>query len=125
MKKRVKIPLNSPAELLDLAKKVQLKHTADGDASLLRALKWMEINPALEVALDSHRKAEHMKREMAAAYQKRDNELETIIAALRDSRDILSGTYKKEMKVLGQWGYEVLDERINSKKTTTIEVKTM
>jgi len=111
MKKRVKIPASNPAALLDLAKKVQSKHTADGDASLLKMLNWSEITPTLEAAVANHEKARQLKREMLEAYQQRNLKLQEIINALRDSRDILSGAYKKEMKVLGQWGYEVLDVR--------------
>lgn len=111
MKKRVKIPHNNPIELLDLAKKVQAKHLADGEESLLRDLNWAEITPILEAALLEHERSKQLKREMLEAYQQRDIQLKTIIDALRDSRDILTGVYKKKMKVLGQWGYEVLDVR--------------
>jgi len=111
MKKRVKIPLHNPAAVLDLAKKVESKHLADGDASVLKSLNWLEISATLQGAITDHENASRNKREMAQAFQQRDLKLESIIGALRDSRDVLSGIYKKEMKVLGQWGYEVLDVR--------------
>ncbi len=125
MKKRVKIPASNPVQLLDLAKKVQSKHVADGDASLLKVLKWSEITPTLETALANHEKASQLKREMLEAYQQRDLKVQEIISALRDSRDILSGVYKKEMKVLGQWGYEVLDVRstVSTSKPNDVSVK--
>ena len=121
MKKRVRIPVSNPAKLLELARKVQSKHVADGDASLLKALKWSEITPILEAAVADHEKANRMKREMVEAYQQRNLKLEEIIGALRDSRDVLSGIYKKEMKVLGQWGYEVLDARDNGAQPKPVE----
>lgn len=123
MKKRVKIPANNPAAILDLAKKVQLKHAADGDSSLLKILKWAEITPTLETALANHEKARRLKREMVEAFQQRNLNLQDIIDVLRDSRDILSGAYKKEMKVLGQWGYEVLDVRNKVAETKTQQVE--
>lgn len=121
MKKRVTIPVSNPSALLDLAKKVQSKHLADGDASLLKILKWSEISPTLEEAVAEHEKAMQMKRSMVQAYQKRNLKLQSIIDALRDSRDILSGAYKKEMKVLGEWGYEVLDARSVQTKPDEVE----
>ena len=121
MKKRVKIPVSNPAALLELAKKVQSKHIADGEASLLNAVKWSEVSPLLEAALADHEKATRMKREMVEAYQQRNLKLQSILQALRDSRDLLSGVFKKEMKVLGQWGYEVLDVRENASRTRPVE----
>src|SRR6478609_5096395 len=83
MKKRVKIPASNPVQLLDLATKVQSKHLADGDASLLKVLKWSEITPTLEAALSNHEKAKQLKREMVAAYQQRNLKVQEIIGALR------------------------------------------
>lgn len=121
MKKRVKIPVSNPTALLELAKKVQSKHVADGEASLLNTVRWSEVSPVLEAALANHEKATRMKREMVEAYQQRDLRLQSILEALRDSRDVLSGVFKKEMKVLGQWGYEVLDARTNVSRTEPVE----
>ena len=123
MKKRVKIPVSNPAALLELAKKVQSKHIADGEASLLNAVKRSEVSPLLEAALADHEKATRMKREMVEAYQQRNLKLQSILQALRDSRDLLSGVFKKEMKVLGQWGYEVLDVRENASRTRPVETE--
>ena len=111
MKKRVKIPANRPTALLELAKRVRAKHHADGETSLLKILDWEEATTAIDEALINHEKAERMRREMREAYQQRDLRLRTIADTMRNSRDILSGVYKKQMKVLGQWGYEVLDAR--------------
>ena len=48
MKKRVKLPANSK-QLLDLAKQVQQKHVADGEASPLLALNWEVAGPMSSV----------------------------------------------------------------------------
>lgn len=111
MKKRVKIPSKKPFLLLTLAKKVQAKHAADGEASALKILNWQVINPALDKAFDDHERAERLRREMLEAYQQRDLGLDAVTNLVRDSRDILTGAYKKEMKKLGQWGFEVLEVR--------------
>jgi hypothetical protein len=111
MKKRVKIPRNKPTELLELAKKVQQKHLADGDASVLKVLNWKDLGLVVNESCAAHEKAERLKREMLEAYQQRDLRLESVLGLLRDSRDVLTGAYSKEMKVLGQWGYEVSEIR--------------
>ncbi len=111
MKKRVTIPVNNPRALLDLSKKVLAKHTADGANSLLKPLNWTVITPMINDAATLQEKAEKAKRDMLEAYQQRNLKLDMVAGALRDSRDILSGVYKQEMKVLGQWGFEVLDVR--------------
>lgn len=121
MKKRVEIPVNNPQALMELAKKVQARHQADGETSVLNALQWADINPQLEEAIAAHEKARQLKREMLAAFQQRDLKLEVILGLVRDSRDILSGVYKKEMKKLGQWGYEVMDVR--TRASAPVEVK--
>jgi hypothetical protein len=111
MKKRVKIPRNKPSELLELAKKVQQKHLADGDSSVLKVLNWKDLGSVVDESFAAHEKAERLKREMLEAYQQRDLRLESVLGLLRDSRDVLTGAYSKEMKVLGQWGYDVAEIR--------------
>jgi hypothetical protein len=109
MKKRVKIPTNKPAQLLDLAKRVQQKHLADGDGSVLKILNWQDVNLAIEQASQAHEKAERTKREMLEAYQQRTLKVNSVLGFLRNSRDILTGAYSREMKTLGQWGYDVFE----------------
>lgn len=48
---------------------------------------------------------------------------QSILGALRDSRDVLSGIFKKEMKVLGQWGFDVMDVRENASRARAAEAK--
>ncbi len=111
MKKRVKIPTNNPAALVALAKRVKEKHLADGDASALKPLNWQALTTIIDEAAAYHDKAEQLKREMLESYQRRGLRLEGVISFLRNSRDILSGVHEKEMKSLGNWGYDVLDAR--------------
>ena len=116
MKKRVRIPSQKPRLLLDLAKKVHDKHVSDGDTSLLKVLNWEEVKSLIDEAMLAQDLAERLKRQTVEAYQQRSVRLQPIVQILRDSRDILTGAYSKEMKVLGQWGFDVFDVRSNTVK---------
>ena len=118
MKKRVKIPRHNPKEVFELARRVRKKHLEDGDSSLLKVLDWDKLGPLIDEAVAQQREAEELKRRMLEVYQKRSLKLPVILDLLRDSRDVLSGVYKKEMKVLGQWGYDVVDPR--SSKSSSV-----
>ena len=106
MKLRVKIPTNRPKDIIDLAKKVYDKHQADADSSLLKNLDWNEAGASISKAIKAHVKAEELSRETIKMYQQRDLLLEPLTEIVRNSRDILTGSYKKEMKKLGDWGFD-------------------
>jgi len=123
MKKRVKIPTSKPAEMLELAKRVQEKHIADGEESVLKRLNWQQVSPIIEKAIADHKLAERLRRDMLEAYQQRELAMNVVTEVVRDSRDILMGTFKKEMKVLGKWGFDVLDVRSTQPETEPEELK--
>jgi hypothetical protein len=108
MKKRVQIPAN-PAQLLELAKKVQQKHVADGSSSPLNALDWSVVGPLIEKVNADHEKAERSRRDMLEAFQQRTLSMGALKDAVRGARDVLSGRYIRQMKTLGQWGFRVMD----------------
>ena len=110
MKKRVKLPVRSK-DLLDLAKKVQLKHVADGPSSPLNALDWQAANALIEKVVTAHERAEQLRREMHEAFQQRNLNLTAVRDVVRGCRDVLTGRYIREMKTLGQWGFDVMDVR--------------
>jgi hypothetical protein len=112
MKKRVKIPKQNAKALLDLVTKVRAKHVADGDTSPLKVLNWDEINSAIAQALEAEEKALQFKRETLSLYQQRAQALETVVNIVRDTRDILTGVHRKKMKLLGLWGFDVLDGKV-------------
>jgi hypothetical protein len=112
MKKRVKIPKQNAKALLDLATKVRAKHLADGDASPLKVLNWDEINAVITQALEAEEKALQFKRETLSLYQQRAQALESVVAVVRNSRDILTGVHRTKMKLLGLWGFDVLDGKV-------------
>lgn len=121
MKKRVKIPTNS-AEMVALAMRVREKHLTDGEASVLKILNWQRLEPGLAEAYALQERSEQLKRELLEIYQKRDLRITFVEQFLRNSRDILTGAFSDEMKVLGKWGYDVLETR--SKKSPSLEANT-
>lgn len=126
MKKRVKIPMNDAQALIILARKVRDKHVADGEASPLKFLNWAEINAMIDEASAVEDQANDIKRVKRQVYQARSRKLTALRTQLRRSRDILTGMYRDEMKVMGSWGFDVLDNKtspldeapLNAVKTT-------
>ena len=112
MKKRVRIPVRDVKALLDLAKKVREKHLADGDASPLKVLNWEMINTTIDEAISSEAEALKLKREKLKMYQQLNRRREAVVNVMRNTRDVLSGVFPDEMKVLGLWGFDVLDNRV-------------
>jgi hypothetical protein len=111
MKKRVKIPVRSPKAMLNLARKMREKHVIDGEASPLRVLNWATVNALIDRSIISDEQADQMRREKLHAYQRRDTDMQELLEVLRNSRDILTGVHRDEMKALGEWGFDVLDNR--------------
>lgn len=114
MKKRVKIPHQNPKALLDLATNMRAKHLADGEASPLRVMNWTELNPMIDDALAIEDRALQLNREKLLTYQQRRIQLKKIERAMRNTRDILTAVHSDEMKMLGLWGYDVLENRTSS-----------
>lgn len=112
MKKRVKIPKQDPKALLDLAKKLREKHLNDGEASPLKVLNWDEINPEIDEAIALEEKALRLKREKLSIYQQRSRRLQNVLRIVRNGRDVLTGVHSVEMKTLGLWGFDVMDNRV-------------
>ena len=116
MKKRVKIPKQSASALLELAKKMREKHLADGDASPLKVLNWDKVSPVIDEAIELEEKALRWKREKLSIFQQRAHRLQTVLSIVRSGRDVLVGVHIDEMKALGLWGFDVLDNRANVQK---------
>lgn len=108
-KPRINIPRNVE-ELLTLADLVYNKHQSDGTASPLKLLQdydWDIVGPKLNFALDKHKKAESLRREMEKAYEDRDALVGDIEGIIRSTRDLLKGVYSRTPKTLGDWGFDV------------------
>lgn len=110
-KVRVEMPTN-PLQKLELAGRVNAKHTDDGEKSLLNAMqthKWDDNGPKIAEAQALHMQAEDFQRQANLAYRKRDLLLEEVDASLKSSRDLLLGIFHDNPKELSQWGFDVSD----------------
>ena len=116
MKKRVKIPTSNAQALLDLARKMREKHLTDGETSPLKIMDWNEVGPIIDAAIEADERALRLKREKLLMYQHRRRLLQDLTAFVRNSRDILTGVHSVEMKNLGLWGFDVLDNKTSDVK---------
>lgn len=110
-KARVDIPKN-PSQKLDLANRINTKHKADGDGSVLKTLithHWDVNGPKVAEAQEMHRQAEDFQRQANLAYSKRDQLLDEIDESIKATRDLLLGVYRDNPRELSQWGFDVSD----------------
>lgn len=108
---RIKIPIK-PVEIIALAKRVDVKHLADGTSSPLNIMQtnsWGTVGPIATECMNIHLEAEEYSRKAEELYDKRDTMLKQIDDAVKASRDLLIGLYRNEPKKLGEWGFEVDD----------------
>ena len=99
---------------------VAAEHKDQGKDSPLSILNWDEINPVITEADGLDDKIGSMGRELEKLTQRRKTLIEKpdgLGDFARQSRDILSGVYRNEMKKLGDFGFEVNDSP-KVKKTT-------
>lgn len=116
---RILIPRSIEA-LLKLANLIYKKHLQDGKSSPLHALSdynWDEHGPKLQLAAEKHAEAEEHVRRAELAYRERDLLMGDINGLVRSSRDLLRGIFRKTLKKLIEWGFEVNDTpRVKKKK---------
>lgn len=108
-KMRVEIPKNI-GDLLLLANVIYQKHLLDGThspLSLLQGGNWSIEGPNIANALSFHQQAEAARANAELNYQQRNNLLTNIMAIVKASRDLLTGIYRKNMKMLINWGFKV------------------
>jgi hypothetical protein len=121
-KARITIPV-SPRDLINLCQAIGAEHKDQGKDSPLSILKWDEINPRIAEADEVESKVTELNRELDKLIERRNTLIETpegLADFARQSRDILSGVYRNEMKKLGDFGFEVTD----SPKAKKISEKT-
>ena len=110
-KARVAIPIN-PRELIDLCLSIVGEHQKQGKSSPLNILKWEDINGSVSEADQADKKIAELYRELNKLTQRRKSLVENTQGLgdfARQSRDILSGVYRNEMKRLADFGFEVSD----------------
>lgn len=124
MKKlRVPIPANRPKELLDLATKVLNKHLSDAQATKLSTLDWQRLQPAIEKAAQLQQEADTYRTLAQQRIQDRDLAMADVTETVRNVRDILTGSFKKDMKKLGNWGFTVIEDVARKRVAEDTEVE--
>lgn len=110
---RIKIPKN-PDQLIQLAKAIGTKHTADGATSPLAGLDMADFAAKTATAAAENQSAAALHRDAETATQNRDLALGgddatpgTVTFYVRSIRDILAGLNKGNEQKLGKWGFEV------------------
>ena len=120
-KARVSIPVN-PGDLIDLCVAIAAENKDQGKDSPLSILDWAEFNPIIVEANDLDDKITNMSRELEKLTQRRKTLVEKtdgLADFARQSRDVLSGVFRNEMKKLGDFGFDVNDSPKPKKTVTT------
>lgn len=121
-KLRVTIPKRK-RELIKLAQNVLNKHQRDAENSKLSVLNWDIIAEKIQQVIVMHEEAEELSRKVKLVNEQRDLLLGDVKNHMRNSRDVLTGIFKKEMKHLGEWGYTVIESpRKTKQKKEMIEI---
>ena len=119
---RINIPTNT-TELLELAKKINDKHIADGETSPLKAMQdydWSTEGPKITTCKKNHDDAEEAARKAEQHYRQRDIDLPAIKDIVRNSAALLKSIYAKNPKILGDYGFQVNDSIPSTPETTPI-----
>ena len=114
-KLRVTIPKRK-RELITLAQNVLDKHQRDAENSMLSALNWEDVASKVQQVTALHDEAAVLSRRVKQINEQRDLLLADLKDHMRDSRDVLTGIFKKEMKHLGKWGYTVTESPRRTKQ---------
>lgn len=114
-KLRVTIPKRK-RELITLAQNVLDKHQSDAENSKLSALNWEDVASKVQQVTVLHDEAATLSRRVKQINAQRDLLLADLKNHMRDSRDVLTGIFKKEMKYLGKWGYTVIESPRRTKQ---------
>lgn len=108
---RIDVPRNT-IELVDLARRINKKHVADGDKSplnLLEEVNWTELSSNADKTEEIHRRAEELMRQVDQLYKERDLLLLPIGDGIKKTRNFLKNLYPSNPKKLGEWGMDVVD----------------
>ena len=114
---RITIPTD-PTEIITLAKAIHDKHVALGDNTPLGGIKWDAIASHITQAKGFDDDADRLRKESEQSREKRDNLLPGPTELVRSARDILSGTYRSELRRLEDFGYSVDDTPKRSPNAT-------
>ena len=105
---RIEIPTD-PTEIITLAKAIHETHVALAGDSPLGGIQWEQIAPNLTQARTFDQDTDRLPKESQQSREKRDNFVPEISDLVRSARDILSGTYRRELRKLEDFGFSVDD----------------
>ena len=105
-KPRVVIP-RKISDVIQLAQVIQTKDAELGTASPLALLKWADKLAAIQSALEAQERAEALREQLDSAYEERDRRIKELLESIRQSRDVLTGIYRKDMSKLNDFGFTV------------------
>ena len=112
---RINVPKNAD-QMIQLAKSIGAKHTADGAASPLGGIDMADMNAKTTTADTENKKAVQSHRDGEKATQNRDIALGagdsgpvkgTVEHYVKSVRDVLLGLNKGNEQKLGDWGFDV------------------
>jgi hypothetical protein len=110
---RVEIP-RDPSEDIGLLGKIKKQHDKLGDASPLKGMEWeKEIAPALARATEHDELAEKFRKDSEREMGERNKDMPTVMDAIRGARDVLKGLYRKNPKMLVDFGFDVSDSPLS------------
>lgn len=109
----------SPAKLMELAKRILAKHTADDEDSLLSEFDMADFADKVEYAGEQHTLSDARFKEMKHAYRSRNLALGfdrrqkstmsfTLLYYVTSVRDVLLGNFRENEHELGLWGFNVV-----------------
>lgn len=105
---RINIPTD-PTEIITLAKAIHDQHVELAANSPLGAIKWDKISPLITQAKGPDDDADRLRKESDQSREKRDNLVPSVTDLVRSARDILSDTYRSELRRLEDFGFGVDD----------------
>ena len=105
-KPRVSIP-RKINEVIQLAQVIQSKDAELGNQSPLSMLEWEARIATIQAALAAQERADTLRSELEQAYEERDLHLKELLESIRQSRDVLTGIYRQDMKKLEEFGFTV------------------
>jgi hypothetical protein len=112
-KPRIIIPVN-PGELINLNVLIYNQHQKLGAKSPLHALEelpsWDEVGPRAVEAQDLQATIDQQEKALKILYGKRQLFLDELLPQTRGTRDLLTGVYSQNLRRLGDFGYDVIDE---------------
>lgn len=103
---KVVIPRSSE-KICELAEAILAKDSVLADASPLKVLNWTEDAAKVESVRSKGREAAELNRRAEEINEERQRELEALMPKIRRSRDLLKGYYGKDLRKLGEFGFEV------------------